>query len=555
MEPSKTETINPNKLYIEAAKGARIYDLILDNKNYDGIEDSQIETQELNDMNFNKFFNYIDKLKAKNDGTVNKINEVSHYVKSAIKVIINGISLGSSQIEITHYLLRLSAFYYLFKLYFSKDIILKNLYINKIDEIIDTFFQGKTYYYNILVFLDYIKDMDNILMKNRKDIFDTYWKIIFFLDEKMFFNLVGNYMVNKKSKYPQYSIQLPLFSFAFENLCEKMKELNNILYILAKTETFKTNERFEYFYAFRYKHELLDQINYVLDKQEKKPLICLDKITDDIAEEAIKFSFLTIDNTQQKDDLISELQRLIEVGKKNQKEMIIQYNELDRKYSTYKKNYESLIQTNSKNVAELELKMKEIQKKYTEQNKKINEQKEKINLLNKDKDKKEEIIERISYREIGSRIIQFFSLSQSEEKLLEYKKKDISSKNINKIISNIKDILPYYYKYLKDNQVDLKYVLNEIKSEKNNYNSLVHDTEKFKEKYLELMAKRDKKLGKEIDFLFSNSKLMHRYVFEKDKNISDKEIYQEFLDVDKELKMKFQGSKKDEEAKNNIDNF
>ena len=369
MEPSKNETINPNKLYIEAAKGARIYDLILDNKNYDGIEDSQIETQELNDMNFNKFFNYIEKLKAKNDGTMNKINEVSLYVKSAIKVIINCISLGSSPIEITHYLLRLSAFYYLFKLYFSKDILLENLYINKIDEVIENFFQDRTYYYNILAFLDYIKDMDDILMKNRKDKFDTYWKIIFFLDEKMFFNLVGNYMVNKRSKYPQYSIQLPLFSFISQDLCEKMKELNNILYILAKTETFKTNERFEYFYTFRYKHELLDQINYVLEKQEKKPLICLDKITDDIAEEAIKSSFLSADNTQRKDDLISEIQQLIENAKKKQDEMIVKHKELDVKFSRLIEEWKinlnilkDIIQRNSEHINELELKLKEIKK-------------------------------------------------------------------------------------------------------------------------------------------------------------------------------------------------
>ena len=81
--------------------------------------------------------------------------------------------------------------------------------------------------------------MDDILTKNKKDKFDTYWIIIFFLNEKMFFNLIGNHVINKKCKYPQYRIQLPTFSFALQNLCEKMKELNNILIILAKTETSK----------------------------------------------------------------------------------------------------------------------------------------------------------------------------------------------------------------------------------------------------------------------------------------------------------------------------
>ena len=43
-----------------------------------------------------------------------------------------------------------------------------------------------------------------------------------------------------------------------------------------------------------------------------KPLIYLDKINDDIAEEAINFSIFTIDNTQPKDDLISEISSLAE---------------------------------------------------------------------------------------------------------------------------------------------------------------------------------------------------------------------------------------------------
>ena len=44
-------------------------------------------------------------------------------------------------------------------------------------------------------------------------------------------------------------------------------------------------------------------------------------------------------------------------------------------------------------------------------------------------------------------------------------------------------------------------------------------------------------------------------MFLKRTKISAKDIYQEFLDVDEELKMKYQESKKDEEAKNNIDDF
>ena len=573
MKPSGNETINPNNLYIKAAKGARIYELILDNKNCDSIEDSQIEDIKLNDMDFIKFFKFIKKLNAKDDATQNKINEFTNLVKSSIKIIINNISPESSPIEITRNLLKLSAFYYLFKLQTANDIIMENLYVDKIDEIIDKFLLDKTYYYNILMLLDYVKDMKDIKMQNKKDKFDTYWAIILFLDEKMFFNLLGQYMNNKKLKYPQYTIQLPIFSFTCQDLGKKMKELHNILIVLGKTETFKTNERFEYFYAFRYEFGLLDQINYVLLKQNKEPLICLDKTTDDITEEAISFS---LNKTQNKDDLISELNQLVEVGKKKQNEILLNYNDLLGKYNAMSKeynemskkykakskeymecknNFESIIQENSKCIENLEIKVKEIRKKYTQQNTIINEQKEKIQSLNKNKGEKEEIIERISYREIGSRIIKFFSLSQSEEKLMEYKQKEISPTNINKIINNIKENLANYNKYLKENHIDLKYVLNEIKKEKRGYDSLVHDTIKYKEKYLEIMNKNDKQLGKKIDFIISKSKLMPRYVFEKDKNISEKDIYQEFLDIDKELKIKFEGVKEDEEAKNNIEGF
>ena len=50
--------------------------------------------------------------------------------------------------------------------------------------------------------LDYMKDIDDIQMKNKKDKFDAYWTIILFLDEKMFFNLLDKYKNNKKLNYP-----------------------------------------------------------------------------------------------------------------------------------------------------------------------------------------------------------------------------------------------------------------------------------------------------------------------------------------------------------------
>ena len=150
-----------------------------------------------------------------------------------------------------------------------------------------------------------------------------------------------------------------------------MKELRNILIILAKTESFKTNERFEYFYAFRNKHELLGQINYVLSKQQKKPLICLDKATEDITDEAINFSFTTLDDAQQKDECISELQQLLEDVVNKQREMILEYDRLVEKSQEHK----ALNQKNLKYIKDLEAKLKEIRNKYSNQNNTINEKK------------------------------------------------------------------------------------------------------------------------------------------------------------------------------------
>ena len=57
-----------------------------------------------------------------------------------------------------------------------------------------------------------------------------------------------------------------------------------------KTESFKTKQRFEYFHTFKSEPELLDEINYVLKYTNKSPIVSLDNIDNEIAEEAINYS-------------------------------------------------------------------------------------------------------------------------------------------------------------------------------------------------------------------------------------------------------------------------
>lgn len=70
-------------------------------------------------------------------------------------------------------------------------------YVKKIDEVIEKFFSDKENYYNILMLLDYVKDMIKILLMEKEDKVDAYQKILFFLDEKMFSSLLNTYMDKK----------------------------------------------------------------------------------------------------------------------------------------------------------------------------------------------------------------------------------------------------------------------------------------------------------------------------------------------------------------------
>ena len=97
---------------------------------------------------------------------------------------------------------------------------------------------------------------------------------------------------------------------------------------------------------------------------------------------------------------------------------------------------------------------------------KSNKQTSEFNSLKTNLEKKEDIIERISYREIGYKINQFFYLCQPEDKIKYYEEKNISPKNINIIIKYFKTNFSFYWQYMKNNKIDLTQILKEIKKEK-----------------------------------------------------------------------------------------
>ena len=445
-------------LYKDSAKAARIYDLILDNINFDQIEDSQIDKKDLNNMDSSNCLKYIKEIGNKKDETEGKINDFTLAFKDMLNVVIFDIQ---DDIEPLNNLYKLSAYYYLFKIKVAKDTDEEKNYSEKIDAVVDKILLNKDNYYKILKHLGIFKDNDLLgAEKNAK--FDAYFKILFFLAEDMLSHELSKFMNNKKTLYKQYEIPLPIFSIKDKEIDRKFGEIYNILYILQRAESFKTNERFEYFHNFKSKPELLKEINYILYKMNKSPIIALDKINNDIAEEAINYSLEATEKSEKKEDIISELTQLLEEGKKEQNEYraknksleeqcnktLLQYDEVNKMYNKlsqeltkWKNEYKELDNNYTNALNGLEAKVTSLKKKLVESNEKSNKQISEINSLKTSLDKKEEIIERISYREIGARIIKFFSLSQPEKIIKQYEENDVSPTNIKVIIKYMKNNL------------------------------------------------------------------------------------------------------------------
>lgn len=546
---SKVESID--FLYKDSVKAARIYELILENINFDKIRDAQIETEELNAMKPYDVLNYINNLSDKKDNTEGKIDNFTKYFKNMLSPLISAISIELETqkiLEMTNNLLKLSAYYYLFKIKTSNDVREITKFMAKIDDVVDNITSAKDDYYNILFHLDVVKKI--MFEVNKFEIIDGYFTILLYLNEAFFTETLDEFMKKKSSLYTQYKIEMPLISFEENELKKNIKKIYKILIILEKTENFKTNERFEYFQTFKNQNDLLEEINYILFKQNKKPLISLDMVTNDITEEAIQYSLDKSQKISNDADIISELKKTLEIAKNKRNEYKTAYEDLNKKHSLffndykkleneYKKlddEYKKLDANYEKDLSKLESKIVELNKIKVENNEKINKQKIGIKSIEEKLGKTENIIEKISYIEIGSKIIKFFSFSMPEDKIKEHLERNVSPTNIDIIIDYFKNNLSDYYNYLKSNNTDLKYVLKEIKIEKKDNDKLVHDREINLDTYIKLMSEKDKQLGDQIKFIFTNSNLLLDYVFNKNNQIKDKAIRDEFRQKNEEFK-------------------
>ena len=318
MEATYNENENYDLLYKESAKAAKICELILNNINIDNIKESQVETEELNNIDSDKFLNYINEIGNKNDETEGKINKFTNLFKIVVKVILEDIQdelKEFKELKILNHLWKLSSFYYLYKIQIAGDLNEENKYAEKINAIVDKIVLNKDYYYTILEYLGQFKN-DDINGDNKNAKLDAYFKILFYLNGNSFSNLLSQFMNEKRTSYYQYGIPLPSISFEEKDHENNLKLIHNILYILNKTESFKDNERSEYLNIYNSEPELLEEINYILEKLNKEPLNITGKSTNNINEENVNYISINTDKIQNDEDTISELLKLVEEGKK-----------------------------------------------------------------------------------------------------------------------------------------------------------------------------------------------------------------------------------------------
>ncbi len=362
MEASNYGNESVDCIYEDSAKAAKIYALILDNFKLDKIEPSQIEIKELTNIDSEKSLNYIKEIANKNDETGGEINDFTNAVKNVLSVLISDIQ---KDLDTINNLSKLSAYYYLYKIQTANDIYEENDYLEKIDNVVNKILFNKDLYYKILIYLEQFKD--SMFGGNKDEKIQGYFKILFYLNENMFIQLLSSFMDNKKKVFSQYKIPLPVISFKEKDLDKKLKQLYNLLYILKKTESFKTNERFEYFYEFRKKHEFLEEINYILYYLKKGILVSLDKSTDDITEEAIKYSLDTKTQKEYCDGFISELIQTVKNGKKKQDEFKEANRSLQEKYNEILRQYKECNDKYNQMFRQYNDQFNKLDNKYTEE--------------------------------------------------------------------------------------------------------------------------------------------------------------------------------------------
>ena len=387
--------------YIDSQKSIEIYELIT-NKEIciENITNSDINISQNKKLDQKEFIDYLKKINSMNTKNF-QVSELSRIYCDLVNYLIEEILQNKNYFN---NLKRLSLCHFLLKILSSKDEYERFNFIEAIDNVISDIVIEKDMYFQILMKIGKIPK--TIFHEKNEKIYETYMNIILYSDEKKFNEILDCFMNNKKEIYDGYNIILPHINFEKELISEKLKQINKILFILKKTEGFIFNERFLYFKEFKGRKDLINELNYVLREQKMKEINSLEIIPTDVAEEGIDFLLKELkEEKENKKQAIDEYNNFLEEYKKekeeNEKNNIVLTNKNEQLIYKYKK----LEEKSDRDIEKFGAIIKKLKKEKIQIKTRKNQLSNDIASLNKETEKKNNIICKISYRENGSKII------------------------------------------------------------------------------------------------------------------------------------------------------
>ena len=387
--------------YIDSQKSIEIYELITNKAIYiENITNSDINISQNKKLDQKEFIDYLKKINSMNTKNF-QVSELSRIYCDLVNYLIEEILQNKNYFN---NLKRLSLCHFLLKILSSKDEYERFNFIEAIDNVISDIVIEKDMYFQILMKIGKIPK--TIFHEKNEKIYETYMNIILYSDEKKFNEILDCFMNNKKEIYDGYNIILPHINFEKELISEKLKQINKILFILKKTEGFIFNERFLYFKEFKGRKDLINELKYVLREQKMKEINSLEIIPADVAEEGIDFLLKELkEEKENKKQAIDEYNNFLEEYKKekeeNEKNNIVLTNKNEQLINKYKK----LEEKSDRDIEKFGAIIKKLKKENVQIKTRKNQLSNDIASLNKETEKKNNIICKISYRENGSKII------------------------------------------------------------------------------------------------------------------------------------------------------
>ena len=387
--------------YIDSQKSIEIYELIANKAiRIENITNSDINISQNKKLDQKEFIDYLKKINSMNTKNF-QVSELSRIYCDLVNYLIEEILQNKNYFN---NLKRLSLCHFLLKILSSEDEYERFNFIEAIDNAISDIVIEKDMYFQILMKIGKIPK--TIFHEKNEKIYETYMNIILYSDEKKFNEILDCFMNNKKKIYDGYNIILPHINFEKELISEKLKQINKILFILKKTEGFIFNERFLYFKEFKGRKDLINELNYVLREQKMKEINSLEIIPADVAEEGIDFLLKELkEEKENKKQAIDEYNNFLEEYKKekeeNEKNNIVLANKNEQLIYKYKK----LEEKSDRDIKKFGAIIKKLKKENVQIKIRKNQLSNDIASLNKEIDKKNNIICKISYRENGSKII------------------------------------------------------------------------------------------------------------------------------------------------------